>query len=150
MSWLSLVQRKWTGCAADSAVKPPWYDRNGGFVTLRAFALPSSISIVRQSDGPIAPNDEQDSGRKTGNSRHISVSALGIPIRNLCRFPKPPSRRSRWRPSHFFKGPDGLRRLTPHPRFIAARAIKQGRVKFGEAQETFGDGAGLRPWCERG
>jgi len=31
------------GCAADSAVKPPWYDRNGGSVTLRAFVLPSSI-----------------------------------------------------------------------------------------------------------
>src|SRR5262245_43011253 len=31
------------GCAADSAVKPPWYDRNGGSVTLCAFVLPSSI-----------------------------------------------------------------------------------------------------------
>jgi len=40
-----------------------------------------------------------------------------------------------------------LRRLTPHPRFIAARAIKQGHVYIGEAEETLGDRAGFRPGC---
>src|SRR5262249_55149919 len=76
-----------------------------------------------------------------------SVSALGIPIRNPSRLPKPPSRRSRWRPSHFFKGPDGLRRLTPHPRFIAARAVKKTQACIGEAEETLGDRAGFRLGC---
>src|SRR5262249_28605605 len=32
-SWLCLVWPKWTGYAADSAVKPSRGDRNGGFVT---------------------------------------------------------------------------------------------------------------------
>src|SRR5262252_3019240 len=51
--------------------------------------------------------------------------------------------------SHSLKTPDGLRGLAPQSLFVAANAVKQGRVKIGEAQETLGDGAGLRPWCER-
>src|SRR5262249_9265132 len=55
----------------------------------------------------------------------------------------------RLRLSHCLEGPNCLRRLAPQSRFIGAHAIKQGRVKMGKAQETLGDGAGVRPWCER-
>src|SRR5262249_32651509 len=53
------------------------------------------------------------------------------------------------RPSHSVKRPDRLRGLAPQSCFVAARAVKQGRVKIGKAQETLGEGAGLRPWSER-
>jgi hypothetical protein len=52
----------------------------------------------------------------------------------------------RRRLSHRLEGPNRLRRLAPQSRFVAAQAVKQGRVKIGEAQETLGDGARLRLW----
>src|SRR5262249_49514886 len=70
---------------------------------------------------------------------------LGIPVKARYGLAKWPPRRSRWRPSHSVKRPDRLRGLTPQSCFVAARAVKQGRVKIGKAQETLGDGAGLRP-----
>src|SRR6516164_4189789 len=74
---------------------------------------------------------------------------LGIPVEARYGLTKRPPRRGRWRPSHSVKRPDCLRRLAPQSRFVAAHAVKQGRVKIGEAQETLGDGSGLRAWSER-
>ena len=74
---------------------------------------------------------------------------LGVPVKARYGLAKRPPRRGRWRPSHSVKRPDCLRRLAPQPRFVAAHAVKQGRVKVGKAQETLGDGARLRPSCER-
>src|SRR5262252_3879945 len=70
---------------------------------------------------------------------------LGIPVKARYGLAKRPPRRGRWRPSHSVKRPDRLRGLAPQSCFVAARAVKQGRVKIGKAQETLGDGAGLRP-----
>ena len=70
---------------------------------------------------------------------------LGVPVKARYGLAKRPPRRGRWRPSHSVKRPDCLRRLAPQPRFVAAHAVKQGRVKIGKAQETLGDGAGIRP-----
>src|SRR5262245_24151433 len=58
---------------------------------------------------------------------------------------KRPPRELRLRPSHRLEGPNRLRSLTPQSRFVAAHAVKQGRVKVGKAQETLNDGAGIRP-----
>jgi hypothetical protein len=71
--------------------------------------------------------------------------ALGIPIGQHHGLAKQPPRRSRWWSSHSVKGPYCLRGLAPQSLFVVARAVKQGRGKIGEAQETLGDGAGLRP-----
>jgi len=49
----------------------------------------------------------------------------------------------RQRLSHRLEGPNRLRGLSPQSRFVAAHAVKQGRVKMGKAQETLGDGAGV-------
>jgi len=104
------------------------------------------------STGPIGPEKRRPGRAELTSLRNpqpfISSSAVGIPIGKPYRLAKRPPRRSRWRPSHFLKGPDGLRRLAPQPRFVATHALKQGGVKIGEAQETLGDGAGFRPWCE--
>src|SRR5215510_15724536 len=70
---------------------------------------------------------------------------IGIPVKARYGLAKRPPRQGRWRPSHSIKRPDCLRCLAPQSRFVAARAVKQGRVKIGKAQETLGDGAGLRP-----
>src|SRR5262249_45854920 len=56
----------------------------------------------------------------------------------------------RRRLSHRLEGPNRLRGLAPQSRFVAAHAVMQGRVKIGKAQETLGDGAGLRPWLVAG
>jgi hypothetical protein len=45
--------------------------------------------------------------------------------------------------SHRLEGPNRLRGLAPQSRFVAAHAVKQGRVKMGKAQETLGDGTGV-------
>ena len=79
-------------------------------------------------------------------SRLSHSRALGIPIwedRGLAKRPPP---RSRWRPPHGIKSPDCLRGLATQSRFVAANAVKQGRVKIGEAQ----DGAGLRHGASEG
>src|SRR5262245_48316217 len=65
------------------------------------------------------------------------------------RLAKQAPRRSRWWPPHSVKGPYCLRGLAPQSLFVAADAVKQGRVRIGEAQETLGDGAGRRPLSGR-
>ena len=55
----------------------------------------------------------------------------------------------RRRLSHRLEGPNRLRCLAPQSRFVAAHAVKQGRVKVGKAQETSRDGAGFRQRSER-
>jgi hypothetical protein len=92
-------------------------------------------------------------GMNRGTSPHqfilLDSLFLGVPVKARYGLAKRPPRRGRWRPSHSVKRPDCLRRLAPQPRFVAAHAVKQGRVKIGKAQETLGDVAGLRPWPER-
>src|SRR5215471_5903068 len=73
--------------------------------------------------------------RPRAASLHIAPLFLGIPVKARYRLAKWPPRRSR-RPSHSVKRPDCLRRLAPQPRFVAAHAVKQGRGKIGETQET--------------
>src|SRR5262249_56331395 len=85
----------------------------------------------------------------TASVHLLLESFLGVPVKARYGLAKRPPRRSRWRPSHGVKNPHCLRGLAPQSRFVAAHAVKQGRVNIGEAQETLGDGAGLRPWCER-
>jgi hypothetical protein len=60
---------------------------------------------------------------------------------------KGPPRWGRCRPPHSIKRPDCLRGLAPQSRFVAANAVKQGRINIGEAHETLGDGVGVRAWC---
>src|SRR5262249_38762948 len=94
----------------------------------------------------------QSWGRTVERAQHqllLNPLFLGIPVKARYGLAKRPPRRGRWRPSHSVKRPDRLRGLAPQSCFVAARAVKQGRVKIGKAQETLGDGAGLRPWCER-
>src|SRR5262249_20760053 len=91
----------------------------------------------------------QSWGRTVERAQHqllLNPLFLGIPVKARYGLAKRPSRRGRWRPSHSVKRPDCLRRLAPQSRFVAAHAVKQGRVKIGETQEILGDGAGLRTW----
>src|SRR5262249_40458446 len=90
----------------------------------------------------------QSWGRTVERAQHqllLNPLFLGIPVKARYGLAKRPPRRGRWRPSHSVKRPDRLRGLAPQSCFVAARAVKQGRVKIGKAQETLGDGAGLRP-----
>src|SRR5215471_2591972 len=94
----------------------------------------------------------QSRGRTEEPAQHqllFNPLFLGVPVKARCWLAKRPPRRGRWRQSHSVKRPDCLRRLAPQPRFVAAHAVKQGRVKIGKTQEILGDGTGLRPWCER-
>jgi hypothetical protein len=96
--------------------------------------------------------------RRGCNSRRRLQSTSGLWVNRELPLPIPGEGRDpvaqplpdwRLRLSHRLEGPNRLRRLTPQSRFIAAHAVKQGWVKIGKAQEAFGDGARLRPWCER-
>src|SRR5262245_11318957 len=144
--------------AADSAVTPSRRDRNGGlllFASLRPCSIRHAVKrptgraertpfVFKVTTGKVRIGTEAIHGTDSSHPR-----ALGIPIGQHCGLAKRAPRRSRWRPSHSVKSPYCLRGLAPQSLFVATCALKQGRVKMGKAQETLGDGAGLRPWSER-
>ena len=141
---------KWTRAAADSAVRLPRRDRNGGLLTFREFAcLQHSDNAVKRPTGraghAVRVQGHDGQGPIGTEAIHGTDSshprALGIPIGQHCGLAKRAPRRSRWRPSHSIKSPHCLRGLAPQSLFVDAHAVKQGPVKMGKAQETLGDGA---------
>src|SRR5262245_19876034 len=96
------------------------------------------------------PSRTQPSSGRHSTPRLCVDLDLPLPIPSEGRDPVvQPLPRRRRRLSHRLEGPNRLRCLAPQSRFVAAHAVKQGRVKIGKAQEALGGGAGLRPWCER-
>src|SRR6266542_5794965 len=62
---------------------------------------------------------------------------LPLPLPGEGRGPGAPSLADR-RLSHRLEGPNRLCRLAPQSRFVAAHAVKQGRVKMGKTPEALG------------
>src|SRR5260370_7967006 len=99
-----------------------------------------------KAGGPVAPNDERDSGKEHRKlTAHLSFSARhpntkSLPASETAVAPEPAAAVSFLQGSRWFAPLDA----TPS---LHSRAVKQGHVYIGEAEETLADPAAFPPGC---